>query len=157
VARGETGERILTEGEASCYYHAQKKAILPCNRCGRFLCALCDFELNGEHLCPSCLESGKQKGQLERLQRDRVLYDDIALALAVWPMILMCGLSFITAPAALFVAIRHWHAPNSIVRRGKTRYVVAIVLAVLQLVALVVWLVFFVAMRAHARGLTHAH
>src|SRR5262245_9590695 len=57
VARGEIGERLVSEGEASCYYHPQKKAVLPCSRCGRFLCALCDVDLNGEHLCPSCLES----------------------------------------------------------------------------------------------------
>jgi hypothetical protein len=157
VARGEAGERVVSEGEASCYYHTQKKAVVPCNRCGRFLCALCDFELNGEHICPSCLESGKQKGKMERLEHDRILYDDIALALAVWPMILMCTLSFITAPAALFIAIRHWNAPNSVVRRGKARYILAIVLAALQLTALVCWLVFFVAMRAHAKsGFPHA-
>src|SRR5438093_9185003 len=53
---GESGEIVLVEGESTCFYHAGKKAVLPCHGCGRFLCALCDCELNGEHFCPACLE-----------------------------------------------------------------------------------------------------
>ena len=37
---GSSGEAILVEGESSCFYHPQKKAVIPCQGCGRFLCAL---------------------------------------------------------------------------------------------------------------------
>src|SRR5437868_4454851 len=60
VATGKSGETVLVEGESTCFYHPQKKAIVPCDLCGRFLCALCDLELGGQHLCPSCLESGRR-------------------------------------------------------------------------------------------------
>src|SRR5512140_3781205 len=58
IQPGEAGARILVEVESSCFYPEQKKAVIPCDNCGRFLCSLCDVELNGRHLCPMCLESG---------------------------------------------------------------------------------------------------
>src|SRR5258708_7514078 len=58
---GKTGETIVIEGEASCFYHPQKRAAIHCAFCGRFVCALCDVELNGEHICPVCLETGQKK------------------------------------------------------------------------------------------------
>ena len=50
---GKTGEPIVLDGESSCFYHAQKKAAAVCSACGRFLCALCDCELSGQHICPA--------------------------------------------------------------------------------------------------------
>jgi hypothetical protein len=128
----QSGERILVEGESSCFYHPRKKAAVPCESCGRFLCALCDVELSGRHLCPACLESGKSKGKLEQLQNQRVLYDDVAVALAIYPMIVW-PFTIITAPMALYVAFRYWNAPSSLIPRGKARFIVAILLASLQI------------------------
>src|SRR5262245_24729974 len=115
---------VLVEGESTCFYHANKKAVLPCEGCGRFLCALCDCELNGEHFCPACLEAGKTKGKIRNLENRRTMYDNIALALAILPIatVAFWFLTFITAPAALFVAIRFWKAPLSIVRHSRIRY-----------------------------------
>src|SRR5580765_4769226 len=62
IAAGANAEALMLEGEASCFYHPQKKAVRPCDGCGRFLCALCDCELQGEHFCPACLEGGGKKG-----------------------------------------------------------------------------------------------
>ena len=138
---GRSGEAILVEGESSCFYHPQKKAVIPCQGCGRFLCALCDCELNGQHFCPNCLETGKTKGKIKNLENQRTLYDSIALSLAVYPLLIFY-FTLITAPAALFVALRYWNAPRSIVRRTKVRYVTAIILASLQIAG---WgLLFFV-------------
>ena len=55
-----------------------------------------------------------------------MLYDKIALALAVYPMLLFY-LTFFTAPMAIFVAIRYWKAPASILPRTRIRSVIAIV------------------------------
>src|SRR4051812_40609984 len=62
---GRDGEAALLENEATCFYHPQKKALLPCEGCGRFLCALCDCELHGQHFCPACLEAGRKKGKIK--------------------------------------------------------------------------------------------
>src|SRR6187549_347010 len=63
VEAGKTGDLVIVDGESSCFYHPEKKAVVTCSYCGRFLCALCDVDFNGEHLCPPCIESGKKKGK----------------------------------------------------------------------------------------------
>lgn len=130
----------MVEGESSCFYHPQKKAVLPCDGCGRFVCALCDCQLNGQHFCPVCLETGKTKGKIKSLDNQRTLYDRIALSLAIYPLLIFY-FTLITAPMALFVAIRYWKSPPSLVRRGKIRFVVAIIFALLQIAG---WGIFFV-------------
>lgn len=132
AASGRDGEALMVDGESSCFYHPQKKAVLPCQGCGRFLCALCDCELHGQHFCPACLEVGRKKGKIKSLENERTLYDSIALSLAVLPLIIFY-FTVITAPMALYIAIRYWNAPRSIVHRTKIRYVFAIFFAALQI------------------------
>ena len=60
---GRSGESLVLETESSCFFHPQKKAVVHCEGCGRFLCGLCDCELHGQHFCPQCLETGKKKGK----------------------------------------------------------------------------------------------
>jgi hypothetical protein len=130
---GRLGENILLENESSCFFHPQKRAVVPCAMCGRFLCALCDIEFNGQHVCPVCLETGKKKRKIKNLETHRVLYDDIALALAIIPLILF-WITVITAPMSLYIAIRHWKSPSSIIPRTKVRSIVAIFFSSLQIV-----------------------
>jgi len=130
---GRDGEAVMVEGESTCFYHPNKKAVLPCQGCGRFLCALCDCELHGQHFCPACLEVGKNKGKIKNLENCRTLYDSIALALAILPMLIFY-FTLITAPMAIYIAIRYWNAPRSIVHRTKIRYVFAILIASLQII-----------------------
>jgi hypothetical protein len=129
---GQNAELLMVEGESSCFYHPQKKAVLPCDGCGRFLCALCDCPLHGQHFCPACLEAGRTKGKIKSLENQRTLYDSIALSLTILPLIFYY-LTFITAPMALYVAIRYWNAPRSIVRRSKIRFILAILFALLEI------------------------
>jgi hypothetical protein len=122
----------LIEGESACFYHSDKKALLPCEGCGRFLCALCDCELKGEHFCPVCLEAGKKKGKIRNLNNSRMKYDSIALSLAILP-VLFFYITIVTAPATLFIIFKHWKSPLSIVHRTRFRFVLAGGIALLQI------------------------
>lgn len=141
ITPGTTGEELLVDHEASCFYHPNKKAVVHCENCGRFLCALCDVELNDRHLCPNCLETGRTKGKLKNLDNSRTLYDTIALNIAVVPLIsvIFWFFSIVTAPAAIFVAIRYWNAPSSLLPRTKIRFILAILFAVLEILG---WIYF---------------
>lgn len=127
-----TGELAVEEGQAVCFYHPQKSAHVPCDACGRFICALCDIELHGEHLCPACIENGRRKGKITTLENRRVLHDNIALSLAVLPLI-MWPFTIITAPAAVILAVATWKKPTSITPRTKIRFILAIIFAALTL------------------------
>jgi len=132
IAPGQRAEAVLVEGESSCFYHPQKKAVRPCDGCGRFLCALCDCELAGQHFCPTCLDVGKSKGKIKSLDNHRTRYDSIALTLAIAPIILTY-FTIITAPITLYVVIRYWKAPQSIVRPHRVRMILALIIALLEL------------------------
>ncbi|MBW1796932.1 MAG: hypothetical protein JRJ21_00720 [Deltaproteobacteria bacterium] len=124
---------LVLDDEATCFYHPKKKAVVPCAVCGRFLCALCDVEFNGRHVCLTCLETGKKKHKIKNLENHRTLYDTIVLFLAIAPMVFVWP-TILTAPMALFMAIRYWKAPTSIIQRTKVRLIIAIFFAVLQIV-----------------------
>jgi len=138
-------EDVLLEGESTCFYHPAKKAVLPCHGCGRFLCSLCDCDLNGEHFCPTCLEAGRAKRKIKNIERQRTRYDNIALSLVFFPMLLFY-VTFITAPIAIVLAIRHWNSPPSVMDRTRLRLVIAITLAALQIVGWCVLVVVLVGM-----------
>jgi hypothetical protein len=90
------------------------------------------------------LETGKIKG----LENQRTLYDGVALSLAIYPLLIFY-FTLVTAPVALFVAIRYWNAPRSIVHRSKIRCVAAIILASMQIAG---WAVLFITLATHHRS-----
>lgn len=128
---------LTEEGEATCFEHADKRAVAVCNKCGRFLCALCEVEVAGKIWCPSCLIPGNTNAPIEALEKRRTLFDSIALALATLPSILIYP-AIITAPVVVYLSIRYWKKPSSLIPRGKWRFVVALLIAVVELTFLVV-------------------
>ncbi len=147
LASGPLAEQIIGAEEASCFYHPASRAIVPCESCGRFLCGLCDCELRGEHFCPACLSSGRQLGKIQKLENRRVLYDSIVLTLAALPILIFFPLfyvSLIMAPMAIFLGIKHWNSPRTLMGRTKWRLVVGLLLAVLQVLLWISLPIFYV-------------
>src|SRR3954469_16228717 len=120
TTKGSAGEALLADTEASCFYHPQKRAAVVCSECGRFLCSLCDLELDGKHFCASCLEAAKEKNKIASIENRRQLYDVMALQIVLLGF-LIPYFSIVTAPTALYFAIKHWKTPSSIVRKGPSR------------------------------------
>ena len=120
------------ENEASCFYHSLNRAVVPCDQCGRFLCALCNCEFLGQNWCPSCIEISRRKGRLGGLDAVRKLYGNAALSLATTPL-RFWPITFMTAPMSLYVAFRYWRAPASLVRTNRWPFYVAVLFAVVEL------------------------
>ena len=78
---------------------------------------------------------------MDQLENRRELYDSRALALAWIPM-LTVWFTLITAPMALYMAIRYWKAPGSIIPRRKWRFILAILIASMQILG---WIAVFYA------------
>ena len=127
-----SGETLQMANEAGCFYHPRKKAVVPCSACGRFVCDLCDVALNGQHLCPACFEKGKTKRKIKNLENQRTCYDTIALMVAT-VSILIYWFTIITAPFVIYLTVRHWKSPTSIIPRTKIRFVLAFIIASLQI------------------------
>jgi len=137
VAAGRAGEAVVVTGETACFYHDSKRAVVVCDACGRFLCALCDCVLQGQHLCPDCLESGKKKGAIEQLETVRVLYGRQAFMLSLLPLL-------VTGIAAIGLAARYWKAPGSLVAPHRWMLPAALVLGILQTLGFGIWIAYAV-------------
>lgn len=141
VDRGELAR--AQDGEASCFYHPGRKAARICDGCGVFICDLCDLDMGKQHLCPTCLEKGRTGAKITPVKREAILYDGLALGLSLMPftLLLYFALPF-SAPAAIYFGIRYWNKPRSIIPRGNWRIILAILIASLQLAAVVLFILF---------------
>jgi hypothetical protein len=136
---GRSAATLQVDRQAGCFYHPRKKAVVPCDACGRFLCALCDVSLHGRHVCPVCLEKGKTQQKIKRLETHRTCYDTIALLVAAGS-ILILWLTIFTAPLVIYLTVRHWNSPSSIIPRSKVRFILAFVIAGARIAG---WILFF--------------
>lgn len=150
VAVGATAQAVVMEGEATCFFHPQKRAHVPCDGCGRFLCALCELDLGGKHLCAQCLEAGTKKGSLDTLERSRTRWDQIIAGLLVLPLVFCYFLVPFTSLAALGLVIWKWKAPRSRVGNTRLTLIICAVLASVELIGSVAaWLMLFGGFRAN--------
>lgn len=133
--------QAAAEGEASCYFHPGRRATVPCDGCGRFLCSLCDLEFPGRHFCAACLgdarkgRTGSASGPGDLLREKVFLPHNLAWALACYAPLTLVGLYLIpvSAPAALWFALRHWNRRDGLQIRGRWRAFGAVILAFSQL------------------------
>ena len=115
-------ERAL-DGEAVCFFHPENRAALSCDRCGRFLCAICDLPVGSRHLCPACLSSGLGSEKLPEVVPWRFLWSRSAFWLGLIPLcasVPFWPVLIVTGPAAIIVALLGWKRAGSI-PRGQQR------------------------------------
>jgi hypothetical protein len=108
--------RDALSDQATCFFHPDKAFQACCQRCGRFVCALCDLQLGSEHVCPACFErgrgdSGVEAGKAEWRYRD-VLYDSIAVTVG-WGWIIFWPTIVAAIPAVIFLHVKYRKAPLS--------------------------------------------
>lgn len=132
--RQAVSDSVLIDGEAACFHHPNRKAVVACESCGRFLCALCHVNFGGQNFCAACIETGRKKDRITSGTNRRVRYDDQAIALSVYPLVLF-PVTIITAPAALAIAIRRWKSPMSIFGRSRSKLVLASILSTIEIAA----------------------
>jgi uncharacterized paraquat-inducible protein A len=118
IGPGTAAEKAVLDGETTCFFHADKKAAVVCDGCGRFLCSLCDVPLAGQHLCPKCVEAGREKKTLTTLETYRTSYPSLALTFAFLPL-LIWPFTFLTAPLTIFLVIYGWRKPPSLTGRKR--------------------------------------
>jgi hypothetical protein len=116
VLRSNSNAAAAIADQATCFFHPDKAFQACCQRCGRFVCGLCDLQLGSEHVCPTCFERGRagsrlEGGQAEWRHRD-VLFDSIALSLG-WAWIIVWPVIIVALPAAIILHVKYRKAPRS--------------------------------------------
>ncbi len=118
----------VVEGEASCFFHPENCAARACERCGRFVCSVCEITVGTSRMCPSCLSVGIDDPKKAEFVPWRFLWADGALLFGVLPMIFgifMWPMLPLTAITAIVFAILSWRYPGSI-PRGPRRWVAVV-------------------------------
>ena len=147
------------EGEAVCFYNPARRATKVCDHCGVYISDAWAAPWGSMTICLKCLEQLRSKSQDQRFEASRTLWDNVALGLVWTPLlfgalslvliltiflgfipVLVLGATMFTAPAALFLGLRFWNAPRSLAPRGRTRLILALILA---LALIVVWSLLF--------------
>lgn len=134
----------VQSGEASCFFHAHKRAVVPCDRCGRFLCALCDFPIGSQHLCAGCIENASAKKDLGELENHRVRWDLVVWYLLVVPVVFCGWIIPLTAPTALVLAILKRQSPPSLVARSRLWLKFGMAMAILELLGFIALVIYFI-------------
>jgi len=153
IVRQNANAATALSDQATCFFHPDKVFQACCQRCGRFVCALCDLQLGAEHVCPTCFErgradSGVEAGKAEWRYRD-VLYDSIALTVG-WGWILFWPVIIAAIPTVIVLHVKYRKAPRSyLITRSGWRFWVAY--------AGLVWLPLLFAIPFFARWMAGRH
>src|SRR5215472_14275954 len=139
-AAGLPPERVQSDTEAACFFHPQNRAASPCDLCGRFVCRLCEIQADSKIFCPECFASAFKANKINEVDKNRTMYDSVALALSTLPGIFVWPVLF-TGPSTIFITIKYWKARGGIIPRTRVRYYLAIMCALAEMTALgfVIW------------------
>lgn len=120
------GERITDDSEeAGGFYQPDRKAVAICDACGVFVSPLHAVAVGEQTICPRCIEREQNDPDSTHLLRERIRYDHLAILLSLGVLIMMWPLLIISAPIALYLVVRHYRRPGSIVQRSKTGFIIA--------------------------------
>ncbi len=62
-------ETVGPEGANACANHTRNAATASCQRCGLFICTLCDMNVGSGSYCPTCFERVRSEGTLQTAAR----------------------------------------------------------------------------------------
>lgn len=95
------------EGANACANHTRNAATASCQRCGLFICALCDMNVGAGSYCPSCFERVRTEGTLQaaaRRYRDYAMMARTSAVVGLLFSFIFLGLPF--GAVAVFYAIK---------------------------------------------------
>jgi hypothetical protein len=130
----------LSDGtEAKCNFYPELAAEKVCDECGCFLSEKASVRWGNLDLCLPCLHRLREEKKSTSFVARSRLHDNRALALVT----LLAPLTLFTAPIAVFILLKNRKNPSSFAPRGKVRWWIAMILAILWIavwtVLLVVW------------------
>lgn len=116
------------EGATSCANHARNAAVAACERCGLLICSLCQLDVAGSKVCPSCFERMSQEGGESDTTKTRFRdYGSLAAVVSFAGLIFSV---FLGIPLGLVSIYFAWKGlRNREARSSLTMVILAIILA----------------------------
>jgi hypothetical protein len=120
----------LPESGSACAMHARNAAVASCQRCGLFICALCDMNVGSGSYCPACFDRLRSEDGLQSAARRYRDYTRMA-GTSVIAGIMMWFLAVPFGALALYYGVKGFRQRRDM-GHATTGAVVAIVFAGLQ-------------------------
>jgi hypothetical protein len=139
VAAVDTGVDTATP----CANHPRNSAVANCQRCGVFICSLCELEIGGGRYCPACFDRLSQEGTLPAALLRFRDYASLAMSTAVLGLIGFFALGIPLGILSLYYSVRAFRDPNT-ERSSRGTIVLAILFALVDipLGTLILWALF---------------
>lgn len=120
---------------AACANHAGNAAVTNCQRCGLFICALCDLNVGAGSYCPSCFDRARTEGALTTRYRN---YATIAVSASVLGIFIN-----LLGPFAIYYALKGMKQRQ---QEGvsRTGMVVALILGILETLAMIAFAILII-------------
>lgn len=147
IDKGENPELIISDEEASCFKHAEKKASSICNSCGVYICSLCELKIREKTFCPSCFNNNNSDQAINPFNKKSILFSKIALSISsVGLLFTIIGLAassnvltiiacLATGPYVLYYGYKNFKKEESIINgRSPIKFGIAIGLASAQII-----------------------
>jgi len=134
-------EQIGAEGPESssaCANHPRNVAVTSCERCGLFICSLCELELFGGKYCPACFDRMTQEGG--DVQKEFRNWRGLALGISLSGLFLsfvMVGIPF--GFLTFYYIIRGFRDPES----SRDQYLGLIIAGVIALLDIAIGILMF--------------
>jgi uncharacterized paraquat-inducible protein A len=71
------------DGATSCANHGRNAAVANCDRCGLFICSLCEITIEDGTFCPSCFDRLSKEGRVAGATTRIRDYASLAITMAV--------------------------------------------------------------------------
>lgn len=120
---------------AACANHAGNAAVTNCQRCGLFICALCDMNVGEGSYCPSCFDRVRSEGSLATRYKNYATMATSAVVLGIF-------LNFL-GPFAIYYALKGMKQRRE-EGLSPAGMIVALVLGILETLATLTFIVLIV-------------
>src|SRR5438874_1461759 len=95
-----TAGAVLPTPSGPCAGHPTNPAVDVCERCGDFMCVVCQTHIEGRRYCPRCFDLLYSRGSLALSQRSfNSPTLSLVLGLVAWPT---CMCPLVSLPAGIF-------------------------------------------------------
>jgi ribosomal protein L37AE/L43A len=130
------------DGANACANHARNAATASCQRCGLFICALCDMNVGTGSYCPTCFERVRMEGSLQPVARRYRDYATIARSTAIGGILL--SFMFLGVPCGVMAAYFGVKAIKQRRNEGRTTVgvIFTVVVGILEILAGLAWIGF---------------